>query len=137
MLKRFARWLLKEEIKKLEDEVESYRSKWKDSADDYIRLSRNYTDELRQAKARLDASMKERERLKEENDLMRVYYKVDEEPSEEEKMKIHIDLRIHQLEMDLNTARNELIAERSSRNYILSLPSYSNLWTCSTSWGRY
>ena len=65
---------------------------------------------------------------------MRVYYKVDEEPSEEEKMKIHIDLRIHQLEMDLNMARSELITERLSRSYISSLPSYANLWTLS---GRY
>jgi hypothetical protein len=120
---------LKEEIKKIEDEAEFYRSKWKDSVDDYVRLSRSLTDKIGQIEVKLVASMKEKEQLKEENDLMRVYYKVDEEPSEEEKMKIHIDLRIHQLEMDLNTARNELIAERSSRNYISSLPSYSNLWT--------
>ena len=134
MLKRFARWLLKEEIKKLEDEVESCRSELKDSVNDYIRLSRSCRDEIGETKARLDASMKENERLKEENDLMRVYYKVDEEPSEEEKMKIHIDLRIHQLEMDLNMARSELITERLSRSYISSLPSYANLWTLS---GRY
>ena len=134
MLKRFARWLLKEEMKELKDEAESYRSKWKDSVDDYVRLSRSLTDEIGQIKVKLVASMKEKERLKEENDLMRVYYKVDEEPSEEEKMKIHIDLRIHQLEMDLNTARSELIAERLSRSYIPSIPSCPNLWTLSRSY---
>ena len=59
MLKRFARWLLKEEIKKLEDEVESCRSELKDSVNDYIRLSRSCRDEIGETKARLDASMKE------------------------------------------------------------------------------
>jgi len=105
MFKWIARKILSGEIRDYEYEIDKLNCKLKTCEDDIATLSMKASvcDDLDKQNKCLE---KENETLRKENGLMREYYKLDEEPSDEIKTKIHIDMRIHNLEMMLLQAYN-------------------------------
>lgn len=66
------------------------------------------SSELRHLEELLEKS-KEIAKLKKENEILRQYYDLDKEPSDEIKMKIHIDLEINRLKEEKNDLKNEIL----------------------------
>ncbi len=105
MFKWIARKILSSEIRDYEYEIDKLNSELNTCEGDIATLSEKankYGDLERQYKFLKE----ENETLRKENGVMREYYKLDEEPSDEIKTKIHIDMRIHNLEMMLLQACN-------------------------------
>lgn len=104
MLKRIARRILQNEIESLEEKAKDYEER-------NIKLSGNMEEErnrladekleLREKIAKLQTEKAETERkseeLEKENEILRKYYDLDKEPSDEIKTKIHIDLELNRL----------------------------------------
>lgn len=120
----------KTEIRNLQTEIDFLNKKIKEQEeliarknDEYSKLSeknRNNVTENIELKSRI-------EKLEKENAVMREYYELDKEPSDEIKTKIHIDLEINRLKEKIN----ELIMMNGSASAMLfsqarySIPYYS------------
>lgn len=97
ILKKIAKRILKNEMDEL-------KQKLKKQEDEYYESLKEHSDD--RAKAAKDlADLKScREKIKQltsENEILKKYYHLDSEPTDEEKIKIRIDLKIHDLEMQL------------------------------------
>lgn len=101
MFKWIARKILSKEICDYLYEIQKLNDKLKTCEEDITTLSNKCSSEYDVLKEKNTILQEENERLKKENDILREYYKLDEEPSDEIKTKIHIDMRIHDLEMKL------------------------------------
>lgn len=105
-----------ESRKRLKEDLAFYRKAYYESCEQ--------TEELVQCINKLKASLQSKEdeinslyHVKKENEIMKKYYKLDEEPSEEVQARIRGDLRIHDMEykmmMDnLNQTRQALLLSR-------------------------
>lgn len=90
ILKKIARKILADEIDKLKDKCEKAESY---NAELLSKMS-GFKDEC-ESNQRIAES--KAEKLEKENEILRKYYDLDKEPSDEIKMKIHIDLEINRL----------------------------------------
>lgn len=107
-------WVKRQKIKEYERKIEELEIQHNSDMLDKQRLERKVEDrcdEINRLQAEKDlknqkifeleneiASMKEMgDSIQKENELLRKYYKLDEEPSDEIKTKIHIDLEINRL----------------------------------------
>lgn len=104
MLKRIARKILDDEIKCLEVKVNAFEHRNIDIAGEKEKLRKDYEfkiNELEKEKIKSDSEKIESERryaeLEKENEILRKYYDLDKEPSDEIKMKIHIDLELNRV----------------------------------------
>lgn len=114
LLKKWARWILSDEMEELKD------AKKKCSELD----SKNY-DLLDQHKkdvigiAKCDQEITE---LKEENEILRKYYHLDKEPTEEQELEIRSKLRIKDLTEELNELKRTIMISFINRS-----PNYSQI----------
>lgn len=106
MLKTIARRILKNEIERKEKEL-------KDLRDENFRLIQTQSDfsykvlsDTRAHKQTIDKLNDEIKDLQYQNDMLRKYYHLDREPSEEEQIKMRINMRCHDLERELDHQRN-------------------------------
>lgn len=104
MLKWIARKILDNEIKYLEAKVNAFEHRDIDIAGEKEKLRQDYEskiNELEKAKIKSDSEKIESEKkaneIEKENEILRKYCDLDKEPSDEIKMKIHIDLEINRL----------------------------------------
>lgn len=108
MIKRLARWILRNEtnseIQRLKNELKMYT----DAADDIqkeIRKQQNQitqkTNELSRLHTDYDALKTKCEELKEQNAILRQYYHLDEEPSQETIDKMYLDEKYREQEKEL------------------------------------
>lgn len=104
MLKWIARKILDNEIKCLEAKANAFEHRNIDIAGEKEKLRQDYEskiNELEKAKIKSDSgkieSEKKADRLEKENEILRKYYDLDKEPSDEIKMKIHIDLELNRI----------------------------------------
>lgn len=104
MLKRIARKILDNEIKCLEVKANAFEHRDIDIAREKQKLRQDYEskiNELEKAKIKSDSgkieSEKKADRLEKENEILRKYYDLDKEPSDEIKMKMHIDLELNRV----------------------------------------
>lgn len=97
ILKKIARKILKNEInelkQKLEKQEDEYYEVLKECADNQAKTAKDLAD--------LKSSHDTIKQLTSENEILKKYYHLDSEPTDEEKIKIRIDLKIHDLEMQL------------------------------------
>ena len=112
MLKKIAKRILKDEIDELKQAITEARDKYyeslKERADDQAKTVKDLAD--------LKSCHETIEQLTSENEILKKYYHLDSEPTDEEKIKIRIDLKIHDLEMQL--IRERLMAlEIDQRQY--------------------
>lgn len=93
MLKWIARKILHDEIESLEENKNTYRNGNIELCE-IIEEERNKQSDL---KKQIFELLEEKERLTKENEILRKYYNLDKEPSDEIKMKIHIDLELNRV----------------------------------------
>lgn len=120
IVKKIARKILKNEIDEL-------KQKLKERDDEYYEvLNERVNDQAKTAKdlADLKSCRETIEQLKSENEILKKYYHLDSEPTDEEKIKIRIDLKIHDLEMQLIQERlmSLEISQQSARRFYLYSP---------------
>lgn len=104
MLKWIARKILYNEIKCLEAKANAFEHRNIDIAREKEKLRQDYEtkiNELEKSKIKSDSEKTEAEKraneLEKENDILRKYYDLDKEPSDEIKTKIHIDLELNRV----------------------------------------
>ena len=97
ILKKIAKRILKDEIDELKQSLKEERDKYFES------LTERADDQAKTAKylADLKSCHDTIKQLTSENEILKKYYHLDSEPTDEEKIKIRIDLKIHDLEMQL------------------------------------
>jgi len=97
ILKKIAKRILKNEIDELKQALKEERDKYFES------LKERANDQEKTAKdlADLKSCHETIKQLTDENEILKKYYHLDSEPTDEEKIKIRIDLKIHDLEMQL------------------------------------
>lgn len=95
---------LKQEIQSLTEELSDYKNRNIELAGEKEKQKLDYNSKInelekRDIEIRAEKSELERkiEELKKENEILRKYYDLDKEPSDEIKMKIHIDLEMNRL----------------------------------------
>ena len=97
ILKKIAKRILKDEIDELKQELkkesEKYYESLKERANDQAKTAKDLAD--------LKSCHETIKQLTSENEILKKYYHLDSEPTDEEKIKIRIDLKIHDLEMQL------------------------------------
>lgn len=100
ILKKIARKILvdKESRKTTEDILREMYTKLKENTEN---KEREYKDKIQTLE--LDKTNMERklEELEKENEILRQYYDLDKEPSDEIKAKMHIDLEINRLKEEM------------------------------------
>ena len=126
MLKKIARRILKNEIEKLKQENEIRSKEHWDLINEHAEKERELTKQIELIKGELKTIKEASKNLSVENEIMRKYYRLDSEPTDEEKIKIRIDLRIHELEMQIMKERIESL-EHSRAFISLSTAPYSSM----------
>lgn len=97
MFKRLARFILQREIKDYENQITCLKKHRDEAQKD---LSTTLT-KLNTTADQALAYQKQIDDLTKENDMLKEYYHLGEEPTEEQQTKIRINLKIHELEMRL------------------------------------
>jgi len=124
ILKKIASKILKNEIdelkQKLKKQEDEYYKVLKERADDQAKTAKDLAD--------LKSSHETIKQLTEENEILKKYYHLDSEPTDEERIKIRIDLKIHDLEMQILQERIRAL-EYNWPRYLISTNSWSP-WTC-------
>lgn len=93
MLKWIARKILHDEIESLEESKNTYRNGNIELCE-IIEETKNKQSDL---KKQIFELQEEKERFTKENEILRKYYDLDKEPSDEIKMKVHIDLELNRV----------------------------------------
>ena len=118
ILKKIAKRILKDEINELKQELKKESDKY------YESLKERTEDQAKTAKdlADLKSCRETINQLTSENEILKKYYHLDSEPTDEEKIKIRIDLKIHDLEMQLIQERlmSLEISQQSARRFYYS-----------------
>lgn len=111
IFKKIAKRILKDEIDELKQAITEARDKYyeslKERADDQAKTAKDLED--------LKSCRETIKQLTSENEILKKYYHLDSEPTDEEKIKIRIDLKIHDLEMQL--IRERLMALEIGQQY--------------------
>lgn len=126
MLKKIARRILKNEIEKLKQENEIRSKEHWDLINEHAKKEQELERQIELTKGKLKTIEEASKNLSAENEIMRKYYRLDSEPTDEEKIKIRIDLRIHELEMQIIKERIESL-ERSRTFISLSAAPYYSM----------
>lgn len=112
LLKKLARKILAVEIIELKDEKTRLYTDYCKSINERMDKQRENIHDMEKLRNEIEAYKKQVKDLTDQNEIMRKYYELDKDPSDEEKIKIRIDLKIHDLEM-------QLLEERLSKNNLL------------------
>ncbi len=108
MLKRIARKILKKEIEELKNNYDNARKDYVDLVNKYEAQADERIKDLQDVIDKQKAQNEAMQKLADENEILKKYYDLDSEPTDEQKTKIRIDLRIHDLEMQLIEERTRL-----------------------------
>jgi len=100
-LKKIARKILANEIKEMKDEKANLYADYCKSINERMDKQRENIRDMEKLRKEIEAYKKQIKDLTDQNEIMRKYYELDKDPSDEEKIKIRIDLKIHDLEMQL------------------------------------
>lgn len=114
ILKKIAERILKDEIDELKQAIKEERDKYFES------LKERANDQEKTAKdlADLKSCHETIKKLTSENEILKKYYHLDSEPTDGEKIKIRIDLKIHDLEMQLIQERIRALEYNPPRYFI-------------------
>lgn len=108
-IKNIARKILQSEIEELKEECDKTKS-WNNELLDKMSAFK-YECESKTLKAQNEKNIAEQKikELEKENEILRQYYDLDKEPSDEIKAKIHIDLKINRLKEEKYDLKNEVL----------------------------
>ncbi len=140
ILKSLSRKILAEELekehernlKRIED-VSEDKELFREKVSKLENENGNLRCEMAEIKVELTGSKKRVEELEKENAMLREYYKLDEEPSEDIQLKIHINLEINRLKEELQKqqlmqiANIQQVGQYQMAQYAMSSASYYNM----------
>lgn len=130
-------FIRKKEYKELKGKLESAKrdaSYYKKMYDMYKNDYRKENAEVENQKKKVEELQRKNEELQHKIDILFAYYDINKDPTQEERTKIRLDLRVHELEMEnlelkatvnahIGYLRNELNRARlSSLNSIYQVP---------------
>ena len=87
----------KKEIKNLEEKIKYWENEYNDSLVARQEMS-NKNQELKKELKQKENELIQLRKIKQENEIMKKYYKLDKEPSTEVQAKVLVDLRLHDME---------------------------------------
>lgn len=114
---------LKQEIKSLKERLADYESRNIELRGKITELENKIVDnqaEIESVKSEKRLAEQKTEEVKKENEILRKYYDLDKEPSDEIKMKIHIDLEVNRLKEE--NMKLLTIANRQPRYMLVPMP---------------
>lgn len=130
-------FIRKKEYEELKGRLESAKrdaSYYKKTYDMYKKDYAKENAEVENQKKKVEELQKKNEELQHKIDILYAYYDINKEPTQEERTKIRLDLRVHELEMEnlelraaVNSQIGHLQAEigrslLSTRNSICNIP---------------
>lgn len=118
ILKKIAKRILKNEIDELKQKLKKREDEYYESLEERAKDRGKTAKDL----ADLKSCRETIKQLTSENEILKKYYHLDSEPTDEEKIKIRIDLKIHDLEMQLVQAELMVLAinQQSTRQLYYS-----------------
>lgn len=111
-IKNIARKILIDEIVKLKENAENYERRNIELRGEMAELENKLVGkqtEINSINSEKNLAEKRTKEVEKENEMLRKYYDLDKEPSDEIKMKIHIDLEINRLKEEKNDLKNEVL----------------------------
>ena len=142
MLKKIAQKIMKSKIEEMQNEINELRNNGLKQSEEWSKALKEMADLTQKQKYKIDELNDEIKDLKHQNDMLRQYYHLNEEPSEEVQTKMRIDMRCHDLERELDHQRN--IADMAkvtlpllNYNYDLINNQFANMLTMTKYGGRY
>lgn len=103
MIKKIARMILKYEIRDFEIEIESLKEEKNEIQKEFLKEQTAHNI-CKKEKVKIEIRCGELER---ENEILRKYYDLDSEPSDEIKTKMHIDIEINKLKEECKSLKIE------------------------------
>jgi len=100
-LKKIARKILANEIKEIKNEKARLYADYCKVINEKMDKQKENIHDMEKLHNEIDAYKKQIRDLTDKNEIMSKYYELDKDPSDEEKIKIRIDLKIHDLELQL------------------------------------
>jgi len=94
----------KKEIKNLEEKINYWENEYNDSLVARQEMS-NENQELKKELKQKENELIQLRKIKQENEIMKKYYKLNKEPSAEVQAKVLVDLRLHDMEYKQLQAR--------------------------------
>ena len=122
IIKKIANKILKTEMDELKQKIEKQRKEYYELIQERTNDAAKEAKYLEEIKSKNDQIKK----LTDENDLLKKYYHLDSEPTDQEKIQMRIDLKIHDLEMALMQERMKTFSFERPR-YLITNP-YSGIY---------
>lgn len=97
IIKDLARKILQSELADLRKELESTEKRSTELSKELSGIENKCDSKMFSLKQEKETAERKAQELEKENEVLRKYYDLDKEPSDEIKMKIHIDLEINRL----------------------------------------
>lgn len=112
MLKIIAEKILSDEIKRLKEDKDYYEKRNIELRGEMTKLENKLSDkqtEINAINSEKALAEKRTKEVEKENEILRKYYDLDKNPSDEIKMKIHIDLEVNRLKEEKSDLKNEVL----------------------------
>lgn len=106
ILKKIAQKIMQSKIEEMQCEINKLRNDVLNQSEDWSKSLKEASDLMKKQQNEIDDLNDQIKDLKYQNDILRRYYHLDEEPSEEIQTRIRIDMRCHDLERELDHQRN-------------------------------
>lgn len=105
LLKKIAQKIMQSKIEEMQCEINRLRKDALNQSEDWSKTLKETSDLVKKQQNKIDDLNDQIKDLKYQNDILRQYYHLDEEPSEEIQTKMRIDMRCHDLERELDRQR--------------------------------
>lgn len=105
LLKKIAQKIMQSKIEEMQCEINRLRKDALNQSEDWSKVLKETSDLVKKQQNKIDELNDQIKDLKYQNDILRQYYHLDEEPSEEIQTKMRIDMRCHDLERELDRQR--------------------------------
>ena len=106
ILKKIAQKIMQSKIEEMQCEINRLRNDALNQSEDWSKILKETSDLVKKQQNKIDELNDQIKDLKYQNDVLRQYYHLDEEPSEEIRTRMRIDMRCHDLERELDHQRN-------------------------------
>lgn len=88
---------LKEQLESAKSDASYYKNVYRDLKNNHKKI---VNTEVEDQKKKVEELQKKNEELQHKIDILYAYYDIQKEPTQEERTKIRLDLRVHELEME-------------------------------------
>lgn len=117
MFKKFARYILRKEIAYLKKQRDDYRNDFIEWSDKYSLIVGKHADEIAKYKNEIASLMEKLKNSEEENNILREYYHLDQEPSEDVQSKVLLNIRCHDLEREITNLKIQALENSRQSHY--------------------